>query len=386
MAGIVQVSGRSLIIHAFLHWVETARAGDRAKAAGVLARAYARERIAPDDRRAAEMAMIFLLDDPAPSVRLALAEELAGCEAAPRAVVLPLAEDQPDIAAHVILRSPLLGDADLVDLAAKGGDVTRMLIANRPFVSRPVSAALAEIGDVPDVLALLDNEGAHFSRMSLGRIAARLGDDAEIRDRLLDRDDLPSDARQALVEKVGAALAGFGLIRAAVGDGRVERITREACDIATIGMAGEVRPAELPALVEHLRLAGRLTPVFLMHALCTGRVEFFAAVIVNLSGQAERRVRSILSDGREAAVRALYEASGLGRDVSALFSEATLLWRREASGGEEELSVSERLLSRARHANDAASRAILDLVERLAIAEQRRTARSYALIAAQAAA
>ncbi|MFC3074221.1 DUF2336 domain-containing protein [Shinella pollutisoli] len=380
------MSGRSVVIHAFLRWVETARAGDRARAAGVLARAYVRSRIAPDDRRAAEMAMIFLLDDPAPSVRLALAEELADCGTAPRAVILPLAEDQPEIAAHIILRSPLLTDADLVDLAAKGGDVARMLIAHRPFVSRPVSAALAEIGEVPDVLALLDNEGAVLSRVSLARIAARLGDDAEIRDRLLDRGDLPSDARQALVEKVGAALAGFGLIRAAVGDGRVERITREACDLATIGMAGEVTPAEMPALVEHLRVAGRLTPVFLMHALCTGRVEFFAAAIVNLSGQAERRVRSILSDGREAAVRALYEAAGLGRDVSALFAEATLIWRREAKGGEGELSVSERLLSQVRRADDAACRAMLDLVERLAIAEQRQTARSYALIAAREAA
>ncbi len=330
--------------------------------------------------------MIFLLDDPAPKVRLALAEALADCEEAPRAVILPLAEDQPEIAAHVILRSPLLMDADLVDLAARGSDTTRMLIAHRAFVSRPVSAALAEIGAVPEALALLDNGGAAISRRSLARIADRLGDDAQIRARLLDRDDLPSDARHALVEKIGSALAGFGLIQAAVGTGRVERITREACDVATIGMVGEVAPQEMPALVEHLRLVGRLTPVFLMHALCSGRVEFFAAAIANLSGQAERRVRSILCDGREAAVRALYETAGLGRDISALFAEATMLWRREAKGGDGMLSVSERLLSRAREAGNASSRSMLEMVERLAIAEQRQTARSYALIAAREAA
>ncbi|WP_435268418.1 DUF2336 domain-containing protein [Shinella sp. BE166] len=375
-----------MIVHVFLRWVETARAADRAKAASVLARAYARSRICADDRRAAEMAMIFLLDDPAPKVRLALAEALADCEDAPRAVILPLAEDQPEIAAHIILCSSLLTDADLVDLAAKGNDVTRMLIANRAFVSRAVSAALAEIGEVPDVLALLENEGAVVSRRSLTRIADRLGDDAEIRALLLDREDLPSDARHALVEKIGTALAGFGLIQAAVGTGRVERITREACDVATIGMVGEVAAAEMPALVEHLRLTGRLTPVFLMHALCTGRVEFFASAITNLSGQAERRVRSILSDGREAAVRALYETAGLGRDISALFAEATMLWRREAKGEDDGLSVSEHLLSRARAAGNASCQSMLELVERLAIAEQRQTARSYALIAAREAA
>ncbi|MBB5041658.1 DUF2336 domain-containing protein [Shinella fusca] len=375
-----------MIVHAFLRWVETARAADRAKAASVLARAYARSRIAPDDRRAAEMAMIFLLDDPTPKVRLALAEALADCEDAPRAVILPLAEDQPEIAAHIILRSQLLTDGDLVDLAAKGSDVTRMLIAHRATVSRPVSAALVEVGDVPDVLALLENEGAAFSRRSLSRIADRLGHDAEIRALLLDREDLPSDARQALVEKIGTALAGFGLIQAAVGTGRVERITREACDVATIGMAGDVTAAEMPALVEHLRLAGRLTPVFLLHALCTGRVEFFAAAITDLSGQAERRVRSILSHGREAAVRALYETAGLGRDISALFAEATMLWRSEAKEEGGMLSVSERLLSRARAAGNASCQSMLELVERLVIAEQRQTARSYALIATREAA
>ncbi|WLS02353.1 DUF2336 domain-containing protein [Shinella oryzae] len=375
-----------MIVHAFLRWIETARAADRAKAASVLARAYAKARIAPDDRRAAEMAMIFLLDDPAPKVRLALAEALASCADAPRAVILPLAEDQPEIAAHIILCSCLLTDADLVDLAAKGSDVTRMLIANRSHVSRAVSAALAEVGDVEDVLALLENEGAMLSRRSLARIAERLGHDADIRALLLDREDLPSDARHALVEKVGTALAGFGLIQAAVGTGRVERITREACDVATIGMVADVAPTEMPALVEHLRVTGRLTPVFLMHALCTGRAEFFVAAIANLSGQEERRVRSILSDGREAAVRALYETTGLGVDISALFAEATMLWRREAKGGDGLHSVSEMLLARSRAMGNAACQAMLELVERLAIAEQRQTARSYALIATREAA
>ncbi len=378
--------GRPLIVHAFLRWIETARAADRAKAASVLARAYAKARIAPDDRRAAEMAMIFLLDDPAPKVRLALAEALASCADAPRAVILPLAEDQPEIAAHIILCSCLLTDADLVDLAAKGSDVTRMLIANRSHVSRVVSAALAEVGDVEDVLALLENEGAMLSRRSLARIAERLGHDADIRALLLDREDLPSDARHALVEKVGTALAGFGLIQAAVGTGRVERITREACDVATIGMVADVAPTEMPMLVEHLRVTGRLTPVFLMHALCTGRAEFFVAAIANLSGQEERRVRSILSDGREAAVRALYETTGLGVDISALFAEATMLWRREAKGGDGLHSVSEMLLARSRAMGNAACQAMLELVERLAIAEQRQTARSYALIATREAA
>lgn len=374
-----------MIIHAFLRWAETAKTSDRAKAASALARAYAGDTIGRDERNAAEMAMLFLLDDPAPKVRLALAEALADCAEAPRAVIVPLAEDQPEIAAQVILRSQVLTDADLVELAVKGSDVTRSLIAHRSILSRAVCAALIEVGSVFDVLALLANDGAPLSKRSLKRICERHGDDVEVRALLLERADLPSDARHALVEKVGTALAGDSLILAAIGANRVNRVTREACDVATIGMAAEFEAGEIEQLVEHLRICGRLTPLFLMQALCAGRIEFFASAIVNLSGQRERRVRSILADGRQAAIQALLEASGLGRDVSTLFADAVLLWRKDARRGTAPATVSTRLAARAGEAVSGASRELLERIEEFSRAEQRQSARAFALQAQVAA-
>ncbi|HVK93043.1 MAG TPA: DUF2336 domain-containing protein, partial [Mycoplana sp.] len=125
--------------------------------------------------------MIFLLDDPAPKVRLALAEALADSPAAPRAVILPLSEDQPEIAAQVILRSPVLTDRDLVDLAAGGSDVARSLVAHRPALSRAVCAALVEVGSVVDALTMLANKSAGITRRSLKRLCERFGDDGEVR-------------------------------------------------------------------------------------------------------------------------------------------------------------------------------------------------------------
>lgn len=373
-----------MIIQAFLRWVETAKAGDRARAASALGRAYSTSDMIKIDRHAAEMAMTFLLDDPSPRVRLSLAEALADTATAPRAIILSLSQDQPEIAGQVILRSPVLTDADLVDLAARGTAETRALVALRPFVSRCVVAALAEIGGETEMLILLDNQEACFSGRSLKRICERLGHLPEIRDRLLDRDDLPPDARHALVEQVGAALSGFCLVRETIGPARIERITREACDVATVKIAEAVEAAEMPVLVEHLRVDGRLTPVFLMHALCTGKVDFFAAAIVNLSGCAEKRVRSILADGRMHAIRALFESAGLGRDISMLFVDATLMWRDELKRGTGDLSISTRLVRKFRDSESplTASGGLLDLVEKLSIAEQRQSARSYAQLAA----
>lgn len=374
-----------MIIQAFLRWVETAKTGDRVRAAAALGQAYVTAEMNMLDHHAAEMAMTFLLDDPSPKVRLALAEAVADCGRVPRAIILSLAEDQPETAYAVISRSPVLNDMDLVDLAARGTAETRAVIAARQAMSRPVAAAIAEIGGEEEVLILLENEQARFSCRTLKRLSDRLGHLWSIRNRLLEREDLPADARHALVEKVGAALSSFGLVQAAIGGRRVERITREACDRAAVDMAGVVRADQLPPLVEHLRATGRLTPAFLLHVLCSGKIDFFAAAIVNLSGVTDKRVRSILSDGRIHAIRALFESAGLGRDVSPLFAEAMLIWRKENRSGSPGVTatISSVLLSKLRGRADAsqASGGLADIIEKLSIAEQRQTARDYALLA-----
>ncbi len=379
-----------MIVEAFLRWVETAKAGDRARAANALGRAYLQSEMSVDERNAAEMAMTFLLDDPSPKVRLALAEAIAWSPEAPRAVILSLAGDQPEIACHAVTCSPLLSDSDLVDLAARGNAITRMLIAARTVVSRPVSAALAEIGEDEDVLCLLENEGAAITPASLKRIADRLGDCCDIRNILLERPDLPADARQLLTQHISDALVSLPLAQVTIGVDRLRRIAREATETAIVSIAGEIAPREVAGLVEHLRANGRLTPSFLMHALCAGKVEFFAGAIVNLTGCDERRARSILATGRAHAVRALYESAGLAREISVIFVEATLLWRdatRKASGTML-ANVCGRLLENFRNRDSAhgAVRELLDMVEKLHIAEQRQSARGYAHLTALAAA
>lgn len=383
-------SEASVIIQAFLRWVETAKTGDRVRAASALGRAYVTTEMTTLDHHAAEMAMTFLLDDPSPKVRLALAEAIADFNGIPRSIILSLAEDQPETAYAVISRSPVLNDMDLVDLAARGTAETRAVIAARHPLSRPVAAAIAEIGGEEEVLILLENEQARFSCRTLKRLSDRLGHLWSIRNCLLERQDLPADARHALAEKVGAALSSFGLVQAAIGGRRVERITREACDRAAVDMAGAAQADQIPALVEHLRATGRLTPAFLLHALCSGKIDFFAAAIVNLSGVTGKRVRSILSDGRIHAIRALFESAGLGPDVSALFAEAMMIWRKENRSGSpgSVATISSVLLSKlrgGRHASET-SGGLADIIEKLTIAEQRQTARDYALLAAREAA
>src|SRR5436190_11000032 len=109
-----------MIVRQFLHWVRTAAAAERADATSALGRAYLYSELGPDDRAAVEGALIMLLDDPSPLVRVALARALAFSQHAPPAVILGLAGDQPEVAAWVLEHSPLLVDGDLVDGVATG--------------------------------------------------------------------------------------------------------------------------------------------------------------------------------------------------------------------------------------------------------------------------
>ncbi len=368
-----------MIVEAFLRWSETAKAGDRAKAANALGRAYLQSPLGTEQQRAAGLAMTYLLDDPSPRVRLALAEALADASDAPRGMIVSLAEDQLEIACTVITRSPVLTDDDLVDLAGRGDSLRRGIIAARPSLSRGVAAAVAEVGDEGEALILLENSSASLSRVSLKRLAERFGHRCEVRNLLLDREDLPADARHMLVAHLTEVLMGSPIIRATMAPSRIEHVMREAGEAASVAIAGSASSNEMSALVEHLRCHGHLTPAFLIHALCTGKVDFFAKAMTALSGLEERRVRSILATARVHAVRALFEAAGLGRELALIFVEAVLLWRRASS----ELAfagISHQLLEKLRHGRPelTAPTDVVDMLETLCRVEERLHARSYA--------
>src|SRR3712207_2209337 len=185
-----------MIVRQFLLGAQTAPSGQRAEAAGALARAYLYSDLSPEDRWEAETAMTALLDDPSPLVRRALAEAFANAKDAPRHLVVALANDQDDVAALVLSRSPVLPDADLVDCAALGGELVQTAIALRPRVPVAVSAALAEIAGAASLTALAGNKGAEITDFSFARMVERHGGEADLREALLARPDLPLPIRQ----------------------------------------------------------------------------------------------------------------------------------------------------------------------------------------------
>src|ERR1700712_580601 len=135
-----------MIVRQFISWIRTAPAGERAEATRSLARAWLISDLSEDDRAAAEGALLMLPAVSSPLVRQARAEVFARSTDAPAAIVQALSLDQPSVALPVLEHSPLLIDADLVDLIATGDGETQCAIARRVNLPPSVSAAIAEVG------------------------------------------------------------------------------------------------------------------------------------------------------------------------------------------------------------------------------------------------
>lgn len=116
--------------------------------------------------------------DQLPRVRALLAEELKQANWAPRRVIVRLAKDALAIVAAPILEySPLLGDADILEIIA-AGCVSESLaaVARRSDVSEEVADAVVATLDIPAVSALLTNKDAQVRAETLDRIADNAAD------------------------------------------------------------------------------------------------------------------------------------------------------------------------------------------------------------------
>ncbi|MCC8942793.1 DUF2336 domain-containing protein [Bradyrhizobium sp. Arg68] len=311
-----------MIVRQFISWIRTAPAGERAEATRALARAWLISDLTEDDRIAAEGALLMLLDDPSPLVRQAMAEVFARSAEAPAAIVRALSADQPAIALPVLEHSPLLIDADLVDIVATGSDEMQCAIARRINLPASVSAAIAEVGSAAAALELIENPYAGLAPFSWDRIVERHGHLAAIRESMLELEDLPSATRMALVAKLSDTLAQFVVARNWLGADRAERIAGEARERSTVNIAARAFGDDMQNLITHLRATGQLTAGLILRALLSGNLDLFGAALAELSGLPYGRVSALLNDRGGSGLQALLRKAGLPETTYAAFRVA----------------------------------------------------------------
>jgi uncharacterized protein (DUF2336 family) len=372
---------------------------ERGRAAAAIAGALVRGELPQDEEDDAEVALAAVLDDPSPLVRAALARELSVACNAPYHIIVALANDQADVAAPVLNRSPRLTDTDLIDCVAACEPASQIAVATRQRLSPAVAAALAEVGAREAVLALLRNPSAPAPAFSLRRMVERFGEDGETREALLSRDDLPPAVRAQLVDAAAVALSRFATQCGWLSEERARRAAREAREKAIVqiaadasasasanaasGSAGEDEAPGALALARYLRAQGQLTAGLVLRALLSGERGLLEAALAELSGLPLARVCGLVRDGRGPGFAALFARAGMPAGLlpafrAALAAQADLgveIGADPEAGARLSRLMIERVLTSCERLDDSALAPVLALLRRFDAEAAREDAR-----------
>lgn len=298
---------------------------ERGSAAHLSALAYLNHVGPADEQAALYAALIGFLDDPSVKVRAALAYGLLHSAEAPRPIMLALLHDSAIIARAVVQYSPVLIDADLIGLIGRLDLSMLVAVSQRASLSPRLAAAIVarEHGSV--TLRLLRRHDVALEASLLERLAAQLGEVAEMRGALLGRKDLPAAARLLLVQKASNALRGARIVKGAVAEERLGRILRDSCDTA-LSAIGEREAGRSGAAdyVSSLISSDRVNTRVLLHAVVTGHVMFFAECLAELAQAPRGKVFALLESGSRPALNALLARCGLGEGMRNLFARLVL--------------------------------------------------------------
>ena len=303
---------------AFAELSQSKDSDERGHAAHLAALAYLDHSGPADEHAALYAALIGFLDDSSVKVRAALAYGLLHSRQAPRPIILSLLQDSAVISRAVLQYSPVLVDADLLPIVARGDHDALLAIAQRARVSPRLATALIGRHDQRITLRLLRRHDVCIEAATLHQLAGSFGVDASYRGALLARKDLPGQARLALVHQVAESLRECRIVKGALNADRLGRVLRNGTDTAVAVIGERVAEAGRSAFVDDLLGADQINARLLLHAVVTGRVLFFAACIGGLANTSAGKVFTLLESGSRAALMALFARCGLSAAIGGL--------------------------------------------------------------------
>lgn len=160
------------------------------------------ERQTPEDTATFGSVMERIAYELEVEARAELSERICQSENAPKRLVYLLATDEIPVAQPVLQNSPVLTDADLIQIAKTRGQPHLHAISKRTELNPPVTDVLVERGEEPVLLEVAYNQGAKFSHIGLGLLAEKARKSGDLLSALESRADLPPEIMEEIKERV----------------------------------------------------------------------------------------------------------------------------------------------------------------------------------------
>lgn len=310
------------------------------------------ETATPPDRRARLVAAVFDLCEAAPRnrtpqadaalaqavlpvvmqaeelVRRRLAERLAVAEWAPHDLVAALSLDEITVARPLLSHSPILIDADLLDVLDRADVDHRIEVARRPSLGPAVAEKASEDEEGLVLTALASNERTLLPPTALARLVDAARRTAALRGPLARRPDLQPDQAAKLHAVVGEALRSHLAARFDLGGETPAAGVASASSDATADRDADRADME-QRLVQKLEGAGQLRPGFLIKSLREGRLGLFEEALARLAALPRGAAAAALRAQTPEPLALACAAAGIDRSA---FPTVLSLVRRETGG------------------------------------------------------
>ena len=253
------------------------------------------------------------------AIRIALAQRLADDTNAPHDLILMLVDDAIEVARPLILKSPLLTEADSLRLIAEASIAHQEAVAGRPHISEPVTEALSRSEAETVLVALVRNATAKISGAAYKTLVEKSRAIAALQEPLVQRSDLPADLATRMCDWVSDALKGFITANYKVEPARIENdIESAARSIKSEPPAARATPEEsAQKLIEKLAVSGQLKAGFLMRVLSQGQTDLFDLAFARLLGMKLGDFRHVFYEGGPRIVALACRGVGIDRAVFA---------------------------------------------------------------------
>ena len=285
---------------------------DRAQAAHKICRCIEEAELSPEERAHAQGIMQVMAADAAILVRRALAVALKNSPKLPREIANQLARDVDTIALPIVLNSPSLTDADLVEIVRACPPNKQIAVASRDSLSTTVTGAIAQFAVQEAVGRALANDNATFDEDGLETTLTRFAGVSTITATMVHRNELPL----AITEKLVSLVAGEAFdylvnnhelppqVAIDLAMGARERVTIDIVEQAA-------RQNDVGRFVQQLNLNARLNPSLLMRGLCLGHIEFVEHAMAELAGMPHQRMWLLIHDSGPLGLKAGFDRAGL---------------------------------------------------------------------------
>ncbi|MBL4617390.1 MAG: DUF2336 domain-containing protein [Robiginitomaculum sp.] len=271
------------------------------------------------DEAAISEIMFLLNKKAADNVKQQAANLLCAKEWTPRKLVLSWANDEPQIANPVLLKSPVLTDDDLVLIIKNSSLFHRLAIAGRHEIVESVTNALIIFDEPEVIITMAANSTAKMSMETFASCVRISRRHDKLRLFLTDRADLPrslipslfaysnQEERKLITKQFGVDADNFSaVVRQAVLDKpRAEKTT-------TISDDPELKIARL---VSKLAKANKLSPSLVIRATVEGKTLLFEHAISHLADVPVEHFRSAMQRGPSIALALACNAAKLERAV-----------------------------------------------------------------------